>query len=85
MQKKAIAIIATLDTKGPEAAFVKSGIEREGFTTVVLDTGILGQRDPVGPVPDMVVTGDQCVVDVAHQQHHPLVAISPTGKLDVPP
>ena len=57
MQKKAIAIIATLDTKGPEAAFVKSGIEREGFTTVVLDTGILGQRDPVGPVPD--ITADR--------------------------
>jgi len=52
MQKKAIAIIATLDTKGPEAAFVKSLIEADGFRTVVIDTGILAQRDLDGPVPD---------------------------------
>jgi len=57
MKKKAIAIIATLDTKGPEAAFVKAKIEREGFSTVVLDTGILAQRDPAGPPPD--VAADQ--------------------------
>ncbi len=57
MEKKAIAIIATLDTKGPEAAFVKAGIEREGFATVVMDTGILGQRDPAGPAPD--ITADR--------------------------
>ena len=52
MQKKAIAIIATLDTKGPETAFIKSLIEAEGFSTLVMDTGILAQRDPEGPVPD---------------------------------
>ena len=53
MQQKAIAIIATLDTKGPEAAFVKAKIEREGFSTIVLDTGILAQRDPAGLAPDV--------------------------------
>jgi uncharacterized protein (UPF0261 family) len=52
MQKKAIAIIATLDTKGPETAFIKSLIEAEGFSTLVMDTGILAQRDPEVPVPD---------------------------------
>ncbi|NNL76481.1 MAG: Tm-1-like ATP-binding domain-containing protein [Desulfobacterales bacterium] len=52
MQKKAIAIIATLDTKGPETAFVKSLIEADGFRAVVVDTGILEHRDPDGPVPD---------------------------------
>lgn len=57
MENKAIAIIATLDTKGPEAAFVKDRIEREGFSTVMLDTGILAQRDPAGPPPD--VSADQ--------------------------
>ena len=57
MGKKAIAIIATLDTKGPEAAFVKAKIEREGFATLVLDTGILGRRDPDGQPPD--VSADQ--------------------------
>jgi uncharacterized protein (UPF0261 family) len=57
MEKKAIAIIATLDTKGPEAAFVKAKIEQEGFATVVLDTGILARRDAAGPPPD--VSADQ--------------------------
>ena len=41
MPNKAIAIIATLDTKGPEVAFVKAKIEGEGFYTLVLDTQIV--------------------------------------------
>jgi uncharacterized protein (UPF0261 family) len=53
MGKKAIAIIATLDTKGPETAYLKSCIEAAGFSTVVMDTGILEQRDPAGPSPDV--------------------------------
>lgn len=53
MGKKAIAIIATLDTKGPETAFLKSCIEAAGVSTVVMDTGILEQRDPAGPSPDV--------------------------------
>ena len=51
MGKKAIAIIATLDTKGPEAAFVKERIESSGYETLILDTGILAQRDSSAPVP----------------------------------
>ena len=54
---KAIAIIATLDTKGPEAAFVKSCIENAGYTTMVLDTGILDRKDPAAPHPDF--SGDE--------------------------
>ena len=51
MGKKAIALIATLDTKGPEAAFVKDRIESSGYETLILDTGILAQRDSSAPVP----------------------------------
>jgi len=51
MEKKAIAIIATLDTKGPEAAFVKERIEFSGYETLILDTGILARRDPEAPGP----------------------------------
>jgi uncharacterized protein (UPF0261 family) len=46
MKEKTIAIIATLDTKGPEAAFVKSRIEGAGYGVILLDTGILDRRDP---------------------------------------
>jgi uncharacterized protein (UPF0261 family) len=51
--EKTIAIIATLDTKGPEAAFVKSRIEAAGYGVVLLDTGILDRRDPSTPRPDI--------------------------------
>lgn len=53
MKKKAIAIIATLDTKGPETAFLKSRIEAAGCRTMVLDCGILADRDPEAPRPDV--------------------------------
>jgi uncharacterized protein (UPF0261 family) len=38
---KAILIIATLDTKGPETIYLKDLIEREGHHVLVMDTGIL--------------------------------------------
>ncbi len=53
MKEKTVAIIATLDTKGPEAAFVKSRIEAAGYGAILLDTGILDRRDPSTPVPDV--------------------------------
>ena len=53
MREKSIAVISTLDTKGPEAAFVKSRIEAAGYGVVLLDTGILDRRDPSTPRPDI--------------------------------
>lgn len=53
MPQKNIAIISTLDTKGPEAGFVKSWIEAAGYGVVLLDTGILDRRDPSAPLPDV--------------------------------
>ena len=52
MKNKTIAVIATLDTKGPETAFVKSRIEAEGITALIVDTGILEYRDPDTPRAD---------------------------------
>ncbi|MEE9240255.1 MAG: Tm-1-like ATP-binding domain-containing protein [bacterium] len=51
--EKTIALIATLDTKGPEAGFAKSRIEASGYRALVLDTGILGREDPEAPEPDV--------------------------------
>jgi uncharacterized protein (UPF0261 family) len=53
MPTKTIAIIATLDTKGPEAGFVKARIEAAGYGTLILDTGILKRIDPQAPVPQV--------------------------------
>lgn len=39
---RTIALIATLDTKGEEAQFVREQIERRGHQVVLIDPGILG-------------------------------------------
>lgn len=49
VREKTVAVIATLDTKGPEAAYLKSRIERQGFETLILNTAILECRDPAAP------------------------------------
>jgi uncharacterized protein (UPF0261 family) len=38
-----IAIIGTLDTKGPEVGFVRDEVARRGHTPLVIDPGLLGQ------------------------------------------
>ncbi|MGD2126093.1 MAG: Tm-1-like ATP-binding domain-containing protein [Desulfobacteraceae bacterium] len=53
MKEKTIVLMATLDTKGPEAAFVKSRIQGAGYGVMLLDTGILDPRDPSRPRPDV--------------------------------
>lgn len=40
---KTIAIIGALDTKGQEYEFLKAEIEKRGCTTLVVDTGVLGE------------------------------------------
>lgn len=46
-----VVLIATLDTKGPEIAYLRDRIRRPGIDTLVLDSGILGE--PNGIVPDI--------------------------------
>ena len=46
-----IALIATLDTKGEEIAYVRSRIRALGAEAVVIDSGILGE--PSGCEPDV--------------------------------
>lgn len=48
-----IAVVATLDTKGPEVAFLQSRIESQDCRTLILDTGIFGRRDPGAPPADI--------------------------------
>ncbi len=46
-----IVIVATLDTKGPEVAYLRDRLIELGLETLVVDVGILG--DPMGIVPDV--------------------------------
>ncbi|MGO1850530.1 Tm-1-like ATP-binding domain-containing protein [Microbacterium sp.] len=46
-----VVIVATLDTKGTEVAYLRDRLNALGVDTVVLDSGILGE--PTGIVPDV--------------------------------
>jgi len=48
--KATIAILATLDTKGEEAAFMKGLLEAQGYGALIVDVGPLG---PPGVTPDV--------------------------------
>lgn len=68
MNEAAIVVIATLDTKGPEAAFVVKRVEAGGYRALVLDTGIMPNRDPSAPVPS--ITSDDIAADVGENREH---------------
>jgi uncharacterized protein (UPF0261 family) len=46
-----VVIVGTLDTKGPEVAYMRDRLIELGCTTTVIDVGILGE--PLGIVPDI--------------------------------
>ena len=48
---KNIVIVGTMDTKGPEFAFIRDRLHELGLTTTVIDVGILGE--PIDIVPDI--------------------------------
>ena len=48
--KKTVVIIGTLDTKGPELAYLRDRLQDLGLRTTVVDSGILGE--PLDIVPD---------------------------------
>ena len=66
-----IAVLATLDTKGPEAAYIRDRLRERGLTPLVIDCGILGE--PLGIVPD--VSSD----DVARRGGSSIAALRSAG------
>lgn len=51
LSEPSVLLIGTLDTKGPEVAYLRSRLHALGVPTTVLDTGILGE--PLGVEPDI--------------------------------
>ena len=43
MADKTIVVLATLDTKGVEAQYVKENIEKLGAKTLIVDVGVVGE------------------------------------------
>ena len=48
---KKVVVVGTLDTKGPEIAYLRDRLQALGLETTVVDSGILDE--PVGIVPDI--------------------------------
>ena len=48
---KTVILIGTLDTKGPEIAYLRDRLQSHGLSTIVIDSGILGE--PLDIVPDI--------------------------------
>jgi uncharacterized protein (UPF0261 family) len=48
---KNVVVIGTLDTKGPEIAYLRDQLQALGLETTVIDSGILGE--PIGITPDI--------------------------------
>ena len=48
---KTVVLIGTLDTKGPEIAYLRDRLQALGLHTIVVDSGILGE--PLGIIPDI--------------------------------
>ena len=48
---KTVVLIGTLDTKGPEIAYLRDRLQSHGLSTIVIDSGILGE--PLDIVPDI--------------------------------
>ena len=46
-----VVVVGTLDTKGPEVAYIRDRLIEQGCATTVIDVGILGE--PLGIVPDI--------------------------------
>ena len=68
MNSAAIVVIATLDTKGPEAAFVVDRVEAGGYKALVIDTGITPNPDPATPVPS--ITSDAIAAEVGESREY---------------
>ena len=48
---KTVLLIGTLDTKGPEIAYLRDRLRALGVSVIVADSGILGE--PLDIVPDV--------------------------------
>ncbi len=48
---KTIAVVATLDTKGVEAHFIKDRVEAAGLSALVIDAGVIGEPVFAADVP----------------------------------
>jgi uncharacterized protein (UPF0261 family) len=48
--KELVLVIGTLDTKGPEVAYLRDKLKEHGLNPYVIDVGILGE--PIGITPD---------------------------------
>jgi uncharacterized protein (UPF0261 family) len=69
MNKRTIAVISALDTKGTEASFVRTIVEERGHECLVIDVGVLGSPTTAASIGRDVVAGAGGV-SIAELQRH---------------
>ncbi len=79
-----IAVLATLDTKGPEARYLAEQLEKLGSSALLVDLGVLGQPDREGDVSREEVARaggtplEELVVDPSREIAAPVMAAGAT-------
>ncbi len=66
-RKRAVLVIATMDTKSAEVIYLKNRIEENGLHVVILDTGILGEPKgltPTIPASEIARAGGTTLAEV---------------------
>lgn len=63
---KVVAVLATLDTKGAEASFLRARIEELGGRALVIDTGVVGTPQGTAEIPreEVAAAGGTRLVDL---------------------
>ena len=60
---KTVVLVATLDTKGAEARYLKEQIEKHGVRTLVVDGGILGRPQWEAQVSRDEGSAERCTLE----------------------
>src|SRR5437879_5271366 len=66
MTGKTIVVLATLDTKGREAQYLRECIERRGHRALLIDTGVVGVATASADVPreEVAAAGGRPLVEL---------------------
>ena len=90
MSDKTIVVLATLDTKGREAQYLRECIERRGHRALLVDTGVVGPPTAAADVPreEVAAAGGRPLAELlerpTREEAAPVTVASPAGDHSLP-
>src|SRR5436305_1175223 len=82
MNPRTIVVLATLDTKGKEAQYLRECIEKRGHRALVMDTGVTGTPAAAADIAraEVAAAGGMAEVDLpVEHRDRPLVGVTTVG------